>query len=511
MTPAPQAPHEYVTTSIEGLDNVLKGGFVRGGFYLVQGDPGSGKTTLALQFIQGRLREGDRCLYVTLTESRRDLENTCRSHGWSLDGLELQDLTRAGSSLTDERAASVFHPADTELSEITGVLLAEVERVKPDFVVFDGLSELRLLSAEPLRYRRQLLSMKEYFAARGTTVMLLDDRSSNFTTFQPESLVGGNIVLERYLPAYGRARRRLFVTKVRGAHFREGYHDYEIVTGGVVVHPRLVAGEHQGEVTSDLFASGIPHLDSMLHGGLNGGSTTLLLGPAGVGKSTISIQFVVNALKRGKKAAVYVFDEVMHILIERSEKLCFAKPGGFEAYVKEGSLHAQQVDPAEMSPGAFAHEVRRAVEAGAEVVVIDSLNGYMNAMPEERLLNTHLHELFAYLNQKGVLTIIVVAQHGMLVGSGSHGDMDVSYLADSVLLFRYYEAEGEVSQAVSVFKKRTGPHDRTICRLTIDSKGVHVGEPLRRLRGIMTGVPQYEGSLMQSSESEDPAGQKANV
>ena len=511
MTLAPQAPIEHVTTSIEGLDNVLKGGLVRGGFYLVQGDPGSGKTTLALQFIQGRLREGNRCLYVTLTESRRDLENTCRSHGWSLEGLELQDLTRAGSSLTDERAASVFHPADTELSEITGVLLAEVERVKPDYVVFDGLSELRLLSAEPLRYRRQLLSMKEYFAQRGTTVILLDDRSSSFTTFQPESLVGGNIVLERYLPAYGRARRRLFVTKVRGAHFREGYHDYEIVTGGVVVHPRLVAGEHQGEVTSALYASGIPNLDSMLHGGLNAGSTTLLLGPAGVGKSTISIQFVVNALQRGKKAAVYAFDEVMHILVERSEKLCFAKTGGFMSYVNEGSLHAQQVDPAELSPGAFAHEVRRAVEAGAEIVVIDSLNGYMNAMPEERLLNTHLHELFAYLNQKGVLTIIVVAQHGMVVGSGSHGDMDVSYLADSVLLFRYFEAEGEVGQAISVFKKRTGPHDRTICRLTIDERGVDVGVPLRRLRGIMTGVPQYEGSLMQASEADDSAGQKARV
>ncbi|RYZ65780.1 MAG: hypothetical protein EOP08_06260 [Proteobacteria bacterium] len=280
MTLAPQAPIEHVTTSIEGLDNVLKGGLVRGGFYLVQGDPGSGKTTLALQFIQGRLREGNRCLYVTLTESRRDLENTCRSHGWSLEGLELQDLTRAGSSLTDERAASVFHPADTELSEITGVLLAEVERVKPDYVVFDGLSELRLLSAEPLRYRRQLLSMKEYFAQRGTTVILLDDRSSSFTTFQPESLVGGNIVLERYLPAYGRARRRLLVTKVRGAQFREGYHDYEIVTGGVVVHPRLVAGEHQGEVTSALYASGIPNLDSMLHGGLNAGPSSRVVEPA---------------------------------------------------------------------------------------------------------------------------------------------------------------------------------------------------------------------------------------
>lgn len=482
-----------LSTSVEGLDNVLLGGFLRGGFYLIQGDPGSGKTTLALQFIQGRLRAGDRCLYVSLTESRRDLENTCRSHGWSLEGLELQDLTHTRASLFDPGQASVFHPADTELSEMMGLVLAEVERVRPQCVVFDGLSELRLLSGEPLRYRHQLLSMKEFFAQVGATVLLLDDRSSNFAGFQPESLVGGNLVLERYLPAYGRARRRLFVTKVRGSHFREGYHDYEIVTGGVLVHPRLVAGDHHSEFEARTCESGIANLDAMLRGGLATGSTTLFLGPAGVGKSTISIQFVVNALRAGCKAAVYVFDEVMHILVERSEKLCFEKKGGFRAYVEEGLLHAQQVDPAEMSPGAFAHEVRRAVEAGAQIVVIDSLNGYLNAMPEERFLTTHLHELFAYLNQKGVLTIIVMAQHGMVASASSVGDVDVSYLADTVLLFRYFEADGEVNQAISVFKKRTGPHERTIRQFRIDATGIQVGEPLTHLRGIMTGVPQYQG------------------
>lgn len=480
-----------VSTNVEGLDNILLGGFQRGGFYLVQGDPGSGKTTLALQFIQGRLEAGERCLYVSLTESRADIENTCRSHGWVLDGLELVDLTR---SLNDATEVSVFHPADTELSDIMKTVRLETERVRPSSVVFDGLSELRLLSGEPLRYRRQLLAMKDYFAKLRATVMLLDDRSASFGDLQPESLVGGNIMLERQLPVYGRARRRLYVTKVRGAHFRDGYHDYEIETGGVRVHPRLVAGEHHGSFEPEVCASGIPNLDAMLHGGLTAGSTALLLGPAGAGKSTISVQFVVNALKQGKKAAIYVFDEVMHILIDRSEKLCFGKPGGFKSYVNEGLLHAQQVDPAEMAPGAFAHEVRRAVDAGARVVVIDSLNGYLNAMPEERFLTTHLHELFAYLNQKGVLTIIVVAQHGMIVGSGAHGDVDVSYLADTVLLFRYFEARAEVKQAISVFKRRTGPHERTIRELTIDQRGVHIGEPLRHFRGIMTGVPQYEGA-----------------
>lgn len=485
---------KLISTGIEGLDTVLLGGLYPAGFYLVQGDPGSGKTTLALQYVQARLQAGERCLYVTLTESRADIDNAARSHGFVLDGLEVHDLTRSGENLTDQALTSVFHPADTELTEIIASVVAAVDRVKPSHVIFDGLAELRLLSGEPLRYRRQLLSLKDFFTTRGVTVLLLDDRTSAFPEFQPESLVGGNIVLERYLPAYGRARRRLFVTKVRGLHFREGYHDYDIVTGGLAVHPRLVAGDHHEPFKAEVCSSGIENLDSMLGGGLSSGSTTLFLGPAGVGKSTISVQFVVEALRSGKKAAVYIFDEVMHILVERAEKLCVGKVGGFQAFIDEGRLHAQQVDPAEMSPGAFAHEVRRAVEAGAEVIVIDSLNGYLNAMPEERFLTTHLHELFAYLNQKGVLTIIVVALHGMVVGTSPSDQVDVSYLADTVVLFRYYEAQAAVAQALSVFKKRTGPHERTIRGLTIDANGVHIGDPLRQFRGIMTGVPQYLGA-----------------
>ena len=491
---------ELVTTGVEGLDNVLLGGFLRGGFYLIQGDPGSGKTTLALQFMQSRLRAGDRCLYLSLTETRADLEAACRSHGWSLEGLEVREVTRSAANLEANSYASVFHPADTELSDITKTLLDEMQRIRPDYVVFDGLSELRLLAGEPLRYRRTLLSLKEMFANRGVTALLLDDRSASLTDVQPESLVGGNIVLDRFMPVYGRTRRRLYVTKVRGTHFREGYHDYEIVTGGVVVHPRLVAGEHHADFVAEICKSGVSNLDTMLGGGLNSGSTALLLGPAGAGKSTAAMQFVVNGLKAKKKAAVYIFDEVMHTLLERSEKLCVGKAAGIRSYLKEGLLRVQQVDPAEMPPGAFAHEVCGAVEDGAKIIVIDSLNGYLNAMPEERYLTTHLHELFAYLNQKGVLTILVVAQHGM-VAANAPAEVDVSYLADTVLLFRYFEAHGEINQAISVFKKRTGPHERSIRQLSINESGFAVGEPLKQFRGIMTGVPQYEGATNATSDS----------
>jgi circadian clock protein KaiC len=483
-----------VPTGVSGLDYVLLGGFLREGFYLVQGDPGSGKTTVALQYVRGRAAAGESCLYITLTESRRDLENAAGSHGWSLAGITVCDLTRSAANMVGEPESSVFHPSETELGETTKAIFAAVEAAQPQHVVFDGLSEMRLLAGNPLVYRRQLLAMKDFFAERRATVVLLDDRSSAFGTDAPESLVGGNLVLERTLPLYGRARRRLYVTKVRGAKFREGFHDYEIQDGGVVVHPRLVAAEHHDKFVPAVMSSGIPNLDAMLAGGLATGSSTLLLGPAGVGKSTIAMQFAVTAMRAGTKVAVYMFDEVIDTLIARVEKLCLGKEGGLRAYVSDGVLHAQQVDPAEMSPGAFAHEVERAVEAGAKMVIIDSLNGYLNAMPEERFLTTHLHELFAFLDQRGVLTLMVVAQHGMIIGGPGGSEVDVSYLADTVLLFRYFEARGEIRQALSVFKKRTGAHERTLRQLRISPSGIEVGDPLREFRGIMSGIPIYEGA-----------------
>ncbi len=487
-----------IPTGVPGLDEVLLGGLVREGFYLVQGDPGSGKTTLALQYLQSRARAGERCLFITLTESRRDLNNIAASHGWSTDGVQICDLVRPASAVDTE--PSVYHPSDTELGDIVKAVAGVVEKVNPSQVVFDGVSELRLVSGDPLRYRRQLLWLKEFFAQRAVTALLLDDRSSPFGGMQPESLVGGNIVLERSLPVYGRARRRLSVTKVRASSFREGYHEYDIVTGGINVHPRIVASEHHDRFSPQLTPSGIKQLDQMLEGGLAKGTTTLLLGPAGVGKSTVSMQYVVNALVAGQKAAVYIFDEVLGTLIERSEKLCLRKEGGLRSYIADGLLHVQQIDPAEMTAGAFAQEVRRAVEDGASIVVIDSLNGYMNAMPEEKFLTTHLHELFAYLNQKGITTIMVVAQHGLVIGAGATGDVDISYLADTVLLFRYFEARAEIHQAISVFKHRTGAHERSLRQLKVDRAGVQVGDKLTDFVGIITGVAQYDGQTEMLAE-----------
>jgi len=483
-----------IPTGVPGLDNIMMGGFLPAGFYLLQGDPGSGKTTIALQYSMGRAKEGEKILYVSLTETKQDLQNAALSHGWGIEGIHICDLSRSANNLTGQAEISVFHPSETELGETTRAVLDEVERLKPGHVIFDGLSELRLLAGDPLRYRRQLLSLKNFFYDRNITVLALDDRTFPMGDIQPESLVGGNIVLERHLPIYGRSRRKLFVTKVRGANFREGYHDYELVEGGMIVHPRLVAAEHHDRFSSKVSTSGIEHLDKMLGGGLSAGTTTLLLGPAGVGKSTTSMQFVLQALKEGEKAAVYIFDEVLGTMMERTEKLSAGKAGGIRSFIKEGRLHVQQVDPAEMSAGAFSHEVRRAVDEGAKVVVIDSLNGYLNAMPEERYLTAHLHEMFAYLNQKGITTILVVAQHGFMTAKGGSGnDIDVSYLADTVLLFRYFEMRGEIRQAISILKKRTGKHERSIRQLVIDENGIKVGQPLKDFLGVMTGVPQYQG------------------
>lgn len=469
----------YISTGIHGLDTILLGGFLRGGFYLLQGDPGSGKTTVGLQYLLKRVQEGDRVLYIALTESRRDMEMICNSHGWSLEKIELSDLVQASSNPLEQTRNSIFDPSETELGDLIKTIISEIDRVGPSHLVFDGLSELRMLAGSPLRHRRQLLSLKQFCEQRDITTLLLDDRISALDPHTHQSIVGASIVLEARLPLYGRARRRVCIEKVRAADFQEGFHDYEIRSGGLFIYPRLISPEHPTECQRTLSSSGVANLDKMFNGGLATGTSSVFIGPSGVGKSTVAMQFVANALKQGAKAAVYTFDEVLPTFLKRSEKLNFAgEHGALKSYLEDGRLIARQIDPAELTPGAFAQGVRDAIEGGASIIVIDSLNGYINAMPEERLLSAHLHELVSYLNQKNVITIMVVAQHGILRGDVT--DFNVSYLADTVLLFQYFEPDGEFLRGLRVFKNRTGAHEHVMRQLLITDTGIVVGEPMSR-------------------------------
>lgn len=487
MTTSPTPPSERpkVVTGISGLDDVLGGGLPQRRIYLLQGAPGSGKTTLALQFLLTGAAAGEKVLYISLSETRDEVEEVARSHGWCLDRLEIVELSALEQQLAASAQNTLFQAAEVELTETTNLLLAAVDRVKPTRVAFDSLSELRLLSGTPLRYRRQILAFKQYFAGRNCTTLLLDDSSAEGSDSHMLSLAHGVIVLQQLAPEYGAARRRLNVQKIRGTTYRGGYHDYVIETGGISVFPRLVAAEHHRNFPNDNLACGMEGLDALLGGGLARGTTTLLTGPPGSGKSNIGLTYAVAAAKAGDKVALFTFDESLPILFARAAGLNF----GLEQLVEDGKVSVAQVDPAELSPGEFAARIRRSVEEeGAKVVFIDSLTGYMHSMGEERHVNLQLHEILTYLNQQGIVTIIVVTPAG-LVGN-MRNPLDVTYLADTVVTFRFFEADGAVHKAISVIKKRTGNHERTIRELTIDSSGIAVGPALARFRGVLTGVPE---------------------
>ena len=476
---------DRMSTGIEGLDDILHGGFPANRVYLVEGEPGTGKTTLAMQFLMQGARTGESGLYVSLSETREELEASAHSHGWSLEGIGIHELVPAGDTLKPESQYTIFHPSEMELSETTSAVLKEVERLKPRRVVFDSLSEMRLLAHDPLRYRRQILALKQYFIGRQCTVLLLDDKTSTAADLQLQSLVHGVLSLEHLALEYGSDRRRLRVIKLRGSRFRGGYHDFNIETGGVVVFPRLVAAEHRLPFAKGNATSDIPELDSLVGGGLARGSSTLIIGPAGSGKSTLGAQFAVAAAARNEKSAIFVFDEIVETYIGRAQGVAT----NIKSHLDDGVITLRQVDPAELTPGEFAHRVLRAVDRDkVSVVIIDSLNGYLNAMPEERFLTIQMHELLTVLNQRGVVTILIMAQHGFLGTMAT--PVDVSYLADTVLMLRYYEASGAVHRAVSVIKKRSGGHENTIRELKITPQGLRVGEPLTRFRGVLTGVPQ---------------------
>jgi len=479
--PARSDPRLWIPTGVEGLDDVLGGGLPRNRIHLVEGDPGTGKTTLALQFLLEGVRLGEPGLYVTLSETKDELIAVAHSHGWSLDALTICELTVPEETLKPESQYTLFHPSEVELGETTKSVLDEVERVQPVRLVFDSLSEMRLLARDPLRFRRQILALKQFFIGRQCTVVLLDDRASEVS-----SLATAVILLEHLAPVYGAERRRLRVQKVRGTKFRGGYHDFIIRTGGLQIFPRLVAAEHRHTLTPRPLSSGIPQFDALLGGGLDRGTSTLLMGPAGAGKSSLASQYASAAADRGERAAMFFFDESRAVFLVRADGLGMS----LRRHVDAGRITLRQVDPAELSPGEFVSAVREVVEREApSVVVIDSLNGYLNAMPEEQFLTLQLHELLAYLAHHDIVTIFVVAQHG-LVGTGMQTVIDVSYLADTVVIFRYFEADATVRQAVSVLKKRTGHHERTIRELLLAPGTITVGDPLHRFEGVLTGVPR---------------------
>jgi circadian clock protein KaiC len=471
-------------TGIAGLDEILRGGLITQRLYLVDGNPGAGKTTLALQFLLEGIRAGEKCLYVTLSETRRELEAGAQSHGWSLEGIEIIELIADEKELESDEQLTMLPPSEVELNETTRGIIDAIKRGAPRRMVLDSLSELRLLAQSSLRYRRQILALKQFFVGRQCTVVMLDDRTAEGPDLQLHSIAHGVIALDSTSPAYGQTRREVEILKFRGSDFVSGYHDFTIREGGLIVFPRLVSSQHAASFIAESIPSGVDRLDTLLGGGVERGSSTLLIGPPGSGKSTIALQYAAAATQRGDHAAAFLLDETKAALLARSAGIGMKLKEGPGA----GEILLQQIDPAAISPGEFAHMVRNRVEAGARVVVIDSLNGYLNTMPQNNFLTAQLHELLSYLNAQGVATFLVVAQSGMM-GAAMTSPVDASYLADSVVMLRYFEHLGEVKKAISVLKKRTGAHERAIRGLEFDARGIHLSEPLMALRGVLTGVP----------------------
>ncbi|HLG81517.1 MAG TPA: ATPase domain-containing protein [Bradyrhizobium sp.] len=476
-------------TGIRGLDHVLEGGLARNRLHLLEGTPGTGKTTIALQFLLAGAAAGETGLYVSLAETEEELREGAASHGWRIDDrVEICELVPPESVLDPQQHQSLLYSSDLELGETVERIFEAIERYKPQRIVIDSLSEIRLLAQSSLRYRRQILGLKHYFARNKSTVITLDDLTTESTDRAVHSIAHSVIHLDQLAPNYGAERRRLRVAKCRGQSFRGGYHDFNITTGGIQVFPRLVAAEHRHGFNGQAVKSGVPELDSLLGGGITAGSSTLVIGPAGTGKSLLSIQFVAASVQRGERAGLFIFDEELGLLFSRAKSLGI----DLQAMREAGKLFVEQMDAAELSPGEFSYRVRHAVdEQRIHTVVIDSLNGYQAAMPEEQFLILHLHELLQYLNRQGAATFLTVAQHGMI------GDMrqpvDVTYLADTVIMLRYFEAMGRVRRAISVIKKRTGAHEDTIRELKIGGSGINVGEPLTDFQGVLRGVPTYVG------------------
>jgi circadian clock protein KaiC len=477
-------------TGVSGLDEVLCGGLQRGRTFLLEGSPGTGKTSIAIQFLMTGAEAGERCLYVTLSETEEELRASAASHRWSLDGVDVFELIPPENLLDEKQQQSLLYSSDLELGESTQRIFEVFERVKPDRVVLDSLSEIRLLAQSSLRYRRQILALKHYFAHRGATVLMLDDLTTDINDKTVHSVAHGVFRLEELAPDYGSERRRMRVIKYRGRRFRGGFHDFAIVTGGVRVFPRLVSAEHKTDFARDLLATDSAELNALLGGGVERGSSVLILGPAGTGKTLLALTFVKTAIQRGEKAVMFVFEEELGLLIKRAKGVGI----DLQPMIESEQLVLEQVDAAELSPGEFSERVRVCVEKhGARTLLIDSLNGYQAAMPGEQELILHMHELLQFLNRQGATTLMTVAQHG-LVGD-MRSPVDLTYLADTVMLLRYFEAVGRVRRAMSVIKKRTGAHEDTIREYLIDGRGISLGPPLDNFQGVLRGVPSIVGDV----------------
>ncbi|HEY0586850.1 MAG TPA: ATPase domain-containing protein [Pseudoduganella sp.] len=496
LQPQNKQTDAFISTGIAGLDAILAGGLTKDRLYLLEGDPGTGKTTMALQFLIEGAQRGEPVLYITLAENEVELRAVAESHGFSMAGITVHEIIPAEGVLDPDEQYTVFHPSEVELGETNRLILQQIERLSPTRVVLDSLSELQLLAANPLRYRRLVLALKQYFARRACTALFLDDKTAVGGDQQVRSIAHGVISLQQLESGYGAERRIMRVLKYRGIDYRRGPHDYVIISGGVVAYPRIVPSESRELVRRQQVPSGLPSLDTLLGGGLEEGSSTLVSGPPGTGKSSLAAQFVKAVTDRQQKAAMFVFEESFNTLLNRADGIGMdlRKP------MATGLLQVNQIDPAELSPGQFAHMVCTAANEGARVVVIDSLNGYMNAMPEVRFLTTHLREVLTYLGQRGVVTLLVGVQQGLIGSMGSA--VDVSYLADNVLLLRYYEAGGAVHKALSVFKKRGSKHETTLRSFAITDRGIEVGPVLKDFRGILTGVPVKVSSDKDEAEHE---------
>ncbi len=488
MSLSPIAPQERTSTGISGLDDILGGGWPTGHLYLVEGEPGAGKTTLGLQFLLDGAARGDRCLYITLSETREELITVAASHGWDLGGIDIFELIDT-NGLKPDAEQSILHPSELELGETIRDVMVEIERLQPRRVVFDSLSEMRLLAQDALRYRRQILALKQFLRRFDCTTLLLDDKTSGSNDLQLHSLAHGVLTLMQTTGEYGDERRTLRVAKLRGARFRGGTHDFNLGTGGLRVFPRLVAAEHRHDQRHEVMPTGTAKLDLLLGGGLFYGTNTLFVGPSGVGKTTTALSCVFAALERGEKATYYLFDEGLPTLVSR----CTALGIPLQPYLDSGQLEIHPLDPAEVSPGQFAMNVRDAVERrGARVIGIDSLNAYLQSMPGSRFLLLQMHELLTYLNQRGVATILILSQHGVL-GEGRI-DVDLSYLSDALLMFRYFEARGSLLRALSVVKSRASSHEFTIREFRLGAQGIEVGPALSDFEGVLGGITTYRGS-----------------